>query len=221
MKQKMNLIILTLIASLGFCLIIPSSSVLASCSGGQKILTFPFWYDGALDANCNPTGSESQMVNRIILNVADIIFQSVAYISVVFVIIGGFKYMTAMGDQGMMASAKKTIVNAVTGLVIGALSSAIINLVFKTFMGSSSSSGGLPEVNLDNTAIKNGLNTAFGWAGVICVIVIIGSGLLYVTAVGDQAKITKAKKTLIGAVIGLIVVIMSFAIVNFVLGSIG
>ena len=137
MKTKHRLKTLTIAAifSLGLTLSLAQSAM--ACSGGRAILTFPFWYEGVLDANCQlPEGAnEAKMVTKVILNIADIVLQSVAYISVIFVIIGGFKYMTALGDQGAVAGAKKTITNAVTGLVIGALASAIINLVFKIFLG--------------------------------------------------------------------------------------
>lgn len=136
MKTKHRLKTLTIAAifSLGLTLSLAQSAM--ACSGGRAILTFPFWYEGVLDANCQPISGKSEaiMVTQVILNVADIVLQSVAYISVIFVIIGGFKYMTALGDQGAVAGAKKTITNAVIGLAIGALASAIINLVFKTFI---------------------------------------------------------------------------------------
>ncbi|SRR5574344_1679271 len=81
------------------------------------------------------------------------------------------------------------------------------------------STGKMPEVPLDSGAVKKGLNVAFLWAGIICVIIIVASGLMYVTSIGDQGKIGKAKLALSGAVIGLVVIIMSFAIVNLVLGA--
>jgi TRAP-type C4-dicarboxylate transport system permease small subunit len=50
----------------------------------------------------------------------------------------------------------------------------------------------------------------------VSIIVIIFAGIFYTTSMGDTAAITKAKNTLLYAVIGLIVAIFSYAIVNFV-----
>lgn len=53
--------------------------------------------------------------------------------------------------------------------------------------------------------------------GAISVIVIIYAGINYSMSSGDPALITKAKNTIIYTVIGLVVAILAYAIVNFVL----
>lgn len=54
-------------------------------------------------------------------------------------------------------------------------------------------------------------------AGTIAVIMIILGGIRYATSQGDQSAISGAKNTVLYAIIGLIVTIISYAIVNFVL----
>ncbi|MDD3480924.1 MAG: pilin [Patescibacteria group bacterium] len=51
--------------------------------------------------------------------------------------------------------------------------------------------------------------------GGIVVLFIIYAGFLYMTAGGDPEKLTKAKKTLLWAIVGAIIVTASFLIVNF------
>ncbi len=53
----------------------------------------------------------------------------VGAISVIMLIFGGFKYITSGGDAGKITSAKNTILYAVVGLVIVALSQVIVNFV--------------------------------------------------------------------------------------------
>jgi hypothetical protein len=55
--------------------------------------------------------------------------------------------------------------------------------------------------------------------GAIAVIMIIIGGIRYTTSNGDQAQVTSAKNTILYAIVGLVVAIMAFAIVNFVLAS--
>lgn len=64
------------------------------------------------------------------------------------------------------------------------------------------------------------LNAVFGIIGVVAVVFIIIGGINYVTSQGDPGKTKKARDTILYAVIGLIVTLLAFAIVNFVLGSI-
>lgn len=53
-------------------------------------------------------------------------------------------------------------------------------------------------------------------AGIAAVIIAIVSGLRYVTSGGDSQKTATAKNTLIGAIIGLIVIVLARALVTFV-----
>lgn len=52
--------------------------------------------------------------------------------------------------------------------------------------------------------------------GAIAVIMIIIGGIKYTTSNGDQAQVTSAKNTILYAIVGLVVAIMAYAIVNFV-----
>ena len=69
-----------------------------------------------------------------------------------------------------------------------------------------------------NAALSGILNLAYAGAGIVCVIVIVIAGVMYVTSDGDPSNIKRAKNAILGAVSGLIVVIMAFAITQFVLG---
>lgn len=52
--------------------------------------------------------------------------------------------------------------------------------------------------------------------GAIAVLMIIIGGIRYVISGGDQSAVTNAKNTILYAVVGLIVAIIAYAIVNFV-----
>jgi len=61
------------------------------------------------------------------------------------------------------------------------------------------------------------VNFFLTFLGLIAVVMIIYGGFLYVSAAGNQEKIESAKKIIMYAVIGIIVILLSFAIVNTVL----
>ena len=64
------------------------------------------------------------------------------------------------------------------------------------------------------------INAVIGVLGVVCVIVIIIGGINYMTSSGDAGKVKKAKDTILYGVIGLVVCVLAFAIVNFVIVNI-
>jgi hypothetical protein len=55
--------------------------------------------------------------------------------------------------------------------------------------------------------------------GAISVIMLIIGGIRYTVSGGDSAAVTSAKNTILYAIVGIIVALLAFAIVNFVLGS--
>ena len=64
------------------------------------------------------------------------------------------------------------------------------------------------------------INVALGIIGFVAVAMIILGGVQYATSAGDAAKVTKAKNTILYGVVGLIIALLAFAIVNFILSNI-
>ena len=69
----------------------------------------------------------------------------------------------------------------------------------------------------DKGLIKTVVNVLLWAVGVLSVIMIIFSGFRYITSSGDASKTKSAQSTLIYSVVGLIVAIMAWAIVNMVI----
>ena len=67
--------------------------------------------------------------------------------------------------------------------------------------------------------ITNIVNVMLFILGAIAVIMIIIGGIRYTTSNGDPANVKAAKDIILYAVIGLVVAILSYAIVTFVVGS--
>lgn len=65
--------------------------------------------------------------------------------------------------------------------------------------------------------IKTVVNVLLWAVGILSVIMIIFSGFRYITSAGDASKTKSAQSTLIYSVVGLIVAIMAYAIVNMVI----
>jgi hypothetical protein len=76
---------------------------------------------GTQDPLTGPTG--------IITKVTIILATVAGIISVIFIIVGGIKYITANGDSSSIASAKSTIIYALIGLLVAVLARPMINFV--------------------------------------------------------------------------------------------
>lgn len=72
------------------------------------------------------------------------------------------------------------------------------------------------SIDGDKGLIKTVVNVLLWAVGILSVIMIIFSGFRYITSAGDASKTKSAQSTLTYSVVGLIVAIMAYAIVNMV-----
>ena len=84
--------------------------------------------------------------------------------------------------------------------------------------GANCSKGGSQKTNLFGTGgiFTVAANTLIFLIGAIAVIYLIIGGLRYVTSGGDSKAVTAAKDTILYAIIGIVVAVISFALVSFV-----
>lgn len=72
-----------------------------------------------------------------------------------------------------------------------------------------------------SSIVRKLIETMLQLLGSIAVIMIVIGGIRYTTSDGDASRLKNARDTIIYAAVGLVVAIMSYAIVNFVVGSFG
>jgi hypothetical protein len=75
---------------------------------------------------------------------------------------------------------------------------------------------GIPDVQASPTVIQTVLQFVFGLAGAVALLIITIAGTMYILSQGDPQKVAKAKNTIIYALIGLVITILSYSIVSFV-----
>ncbi len=63
------------------------------------------------------------------------------------------------------------------------------------------------------------ISTLLGLLSIIFVVLILYGGYLYLTSAGAEEKIKKAKQVLVSAIIGLAIIILAYAIAQFVLNA--
>lgn len=118
----------------------PAHAVTNKCDS-VRFLTFPPWYRNLTDeskdcALVSPTAlggkSETQLsryITQIVLNVVEIMLQLVAYITVGFIIWGGFMYLTSGGNSSKITAARQMIQNAVIGLIISLFAVVAVSFI--------------------------------------------------------------------------------------------
>ena len=113
---------------------VSANSVNPSCE--SRFLLIPPWYRGLTEGqDCaiqGPTDGDgiTGYITKIVLNIIEMAIIIVGYIAAFFIISGGFRFLTGGSDPSAVEKARKSITNAVVGLVIALAAVAIVNFVF-------------------------------------------------------------------------------------------
>lgn len=75
------------------------------------------------------------------------------------------------------------------------------------------------DTNTFRDTLTGILNGIIGASSLVAVIFILIGGINYMTSAGDASKLQKAKSTILYAVIGLVICVLSFAIVNWAIST--
>jgi uncharacterized BrkB/YihY/UPF0761 family membrane protein len=63
------------------------------------------------------------------------------------------------------------------------------------------------------------IHQAMGLLGIVFVVIILYGGFTWMISMGDEEKVKKAKDTLVSGIIGIVLILTSFSIVNFIFTS--
>lgn len=113
---------------------VSANDVNPSCE--SRFLGIPPWYRGLTEGqDCSITGPSGDnaiggYITKIVLNIIEAVIVIIGYIAAFFIIYGGFRFLTGGSDPGAVEKARKSILNAVIGLVIALGAVAIVNFIF-------------------------------------------------------------------------------------------
>lgn len=112
----------------------------ASCGGGS-FFGFPTWYkyltgvssdvDGATVCTAQITGIND--IWLIGLALIEILLRVAILAAIAYVMFGGFKYVTARGNSDKLENARTSILDALTGLAIAIVASAVVSFIAGRF----------------------------------------------------------------------------------------
>jgi hypothetical protein len=136
MFKKLNLFVLSLIASLAMITPLTTPAVLAECesSDAGAFTAFPTWYKYLeFDANCEVESFDIPGdLWKIGLAIIEIVLRVAGLIAVGYTIFGGFKYVMSRGNPQEAAKARQTIIDAIIGIAISSLATVLVGFLGRT-----------------------------------------------------------------------------------------
>lgn len=97
------------------------------CQGSNLQISSSNSYYGS--SGCSATGGIN--IDSILRHMVNVLSAIIGVVAVIMIIFGGFRYITSGGSDTSVTSAKNTILYAIVGLVIVALSQALVRFVIK------------------------------------------------------------------------------------------
>lgn len=163
------------------------------------------WQDFMNKITTNPGGIKPGDITTGVASFTTLILDFVLGIAVLFLIIGGYQYMTAVGRPERIQKAKETVTYSIVGIIITGLAGSITRFVTQKVQGAA---------NI-NDLITRLIDASLLFFGGLAVLVIVYGGIRYITSTGDPEQIKKARDIIQYGVIGTIIIILSSAIAKF------
>jgi uncharacterized membrane protein len=110
-------------------------------------------------------------------------------------------------------------------LITGFFCLTLLSLLIPTLASAQNDILGLNVINNANIGLQASdpravaariINVALGFLGIIAVVIVLYGGFMWMTAAGNEERISKAKQILTAGVIGLVIIVMAWAIASYV-----
>lgn len=116
----------------GRCMTQEEAATLGDC-GNRTLLGVPTWYkyleSSTVSGKCKPVINSVEDALPIGLAVLEAMLTIGGMVAVAMVFIGGFKYVLSQGEADKAAGGRKTVVNAMIGLVIIILATRVVSFI--------------------------------------------------------------------------------------------
>lgn len=123
--KKLTLALSAVVLSAGLLFAVAAPAYAQDCDTG--VGKGVAWTDP--DGRCEDTGEGEGSLSNVIKQVINIFSMVVGAVSVIMIIIGGFRYVISNGDSNGVSGAKNTILYAIIGLVIVLFAQVIVRFV--------------------------------------------------------------------------------------------
>jgi len=170
--------------------------------------------------NPDPANTDLDDVRVILVRIIKYVLAFAGAIAAIFVVVSGYQYILAAGNPEKLEKAKMGLTWAIVGFILTASAYAIVNLLQSALGSRRRVADEFAGPSTVNTTIEQVALIVFAFGGAVAVLFLILGGFRYVTSQGNQDSAQSAKQTILYAVIGLIVVFMSYLIFQLVAGTI-
>jgi hypothetical protein len=148
-------------------------------------------------------------MQQLLVNVINVVLIFITWVTIIFMIIGGYLYITSAGNPEALERGKKTITGSVIAFILIIASKAMIAYL-EGWLSKYATSTNLIA------ALRDVINLMLYPIGLIGILGLLIGGYQYIMAAGNPETLEKAKKTILYSVLGIIAIVASWAILYFI-----
>ncbi len=177
--------------------------------------------------NGGPAGSTLQVrvtnplaydtVNGLLGQVLTTLQSFIVILSLIFIVIGAFMYITSGGESGRIETAKKCITAALIGLAIGIAAPAFLRQISEILGWTGADATPPAGVGTSLTLLEIAtrvLNFLLSIVGVIALIMLVVGAFMYLTAAGEEDRIDTGKSIVKYSIIGITIALAALVLVR-------
>ena len=134
----------------------------------------------------------------------------IAILGGIMIIVAGIMYLTSAGSSERIGTAKKALMYAIAGIIVGLVALVVTDIIKSTITGT------------DLTTIIQAIATEIAtFITPLAVTMMIVSGGFYLTAGGNPERMKVARTAFIFTVVGLIIGLLSSVMVDLIKNTLG
>lgn len=168
--------------------------------GSPPVFSTPFTFT-------NPVAFTT--VNDLFTRILTFLRTVIVLLALIFLVIGGFLYITSAGDEGKAETGKKCVLGALIGLALGIAAPTFLKELY-AILGT----GGAPTASSLLQIASNILSFLLTIIGILTLIMLVIGGIMYLTAAGDEDRIDRGKKLVKYSLIGITLALASLVLVR-------
>lgn len=157
-------------------------------------------------------GAGANIVAQEVGGIIDWALSIAGVLAVLMIIVSGLKAVASPFSEEGIGNMRSTIISVGFGMIL---------LVFRVAINVAFGSTGAPSAQPIIAILVNILTFVLGFVALAAVVVLIYAGILMMLNYGREDEISRAKGIIARAIIGIIIILVSIGIVQFVIGTLG
>lgn len=129
----------------------------------------------------------------------------IAFLALIAIVISGVIYLLSAGNEKMITVAKTCLTGALIGLALAAAGPTFLKTVKEIALKDGQMPTNFDDALTIKEIVMNTLAFLLSIFGILAIVSLVASGIMYIFATGDESRAEKAKNAMLASIAGIII----------------